>query len=206
VRLGRPQAAITALEPVLPWMDQHGGSAEAILAYGPLALAHLRRGDRESARRAANRVLEIIRTTKPIAHWNQIGLGATAEVFLHLWETAATTAERESMAAAARQTVEGQRAFARVFPFGQPFALLWQGSEEWLSGRRDAALVTWQRAITEAERLTMPYEEARARLELGRRLAPDDMARKNHLNRACELLAELKAADDLAVARAIIRR
>ncbi|HEX2570746.1 MAG TPA: AAA family ATPase [Polyangia bacterium] len=206
VRLGRPQAAITALEPVLPWMDQHGGSAEAILAYGPLALAHLRRGDRESARRAANRVLEIIRTTKPIAHWNQIGLGATAEVFLHLWETAATTAERESMAAAARQTVEGQRAFARVFPFGQPFALLWQGSEEWLSGRRDAALITWQRAITEAERLTMPYEEARARLELGRRLAPDDMARKNHLNRACELLAELKAADDLAVARAIIRR
>jgi tetratricopeptide (TPR) repeat protein len=206
VRLGRPQAAITALEPVLPWMDQHGGSAEAILAYGPLALAHLRRGDREAARRAGNRVLDIIRTTKPIAHWNQIGLGATAEVFLHLWETAATTAERESMAWAARQTVDGLRAFARVFPFGQPFALLWQGSEEWLSGRRDAALGTWQHAITEAERLTMPYEEARARLELGRRLAPDDMARKNHLGRACEILAELKAADDLLVARSIARR
>ena len=206
VRLGRPQAAITAVEPVLPWMDQHGGSAEAILAYGPLALAHLRRGDREAARRAANRVLDIIRATKPIAHWNQIGLGATAEVFLHLWETAATTAERESMAWAARQAVDGLRAFARVFPFGQPFALLWQGSEEWLLGRRDTALGTWQRAITEAERLTMPYEEARARIELGRRLAPDDLARKNHLNRACELLAELKAVDDLAVARAVIRR
>ena len=52
----------------------------------------------------------------------------------------------------------------------------------------------------------MPYEEGRARLELGRHLAPGTPTRQEHLRRARDLFTRLGAVHERARAEAELAR
>jgi hypothetical protein len=64
----------------------------------------------------------------------------------------------------------------------------------------------WRAGLAEAERLAMPFEQARARFELGRHLGLQEPARREHLLRAKALFAELGAVDDVARVQAELDR
>ena len=70
------------------------------------------------------RTLEVLRSIKPVAYWLQSGIASITEVYLTLWEQAATrpASEQEALAQGARAALRGLDTYARVFPFAQPCA------------------------------------------------------------------------------------
>jgi eukaryotic-like serine/threonine-protein kinase len=208
VRLGRAAEAIHELEQVLPWYQSHASSVEATIVYGTLALALLHSGQRERALELAASGLAHMRGIKPVNSLLLSGVRILAEVYLMEWERAldAQAAGAQELERSAGEACRLLRAFSRAFALAQPLSLLYSGHQAWLSGRTEAALRTWQRCTERAAELAMPYEEARARLELGRHLPPEAPEREAHLLRARELFQRLEAAVDLARAEAELRR
>ncbi|HZI13846.1 MAG TPA: serine/threonine-protein kinase PknK, partial [Myxococcus sp.] len=171
---------------------------------GTLSLALLHGGQRQRALELAARGMALMRGTRPVNGLMLGGVYTLAEVYLAAWELArgGPAAEARELERAAGEACRLLGAFARAFTFAEPSFLLCDGLRAWNSGRTGAALRAWQRCAGRAGELEMPYEEARARLELGRRLAPGDPAREAHLARARELFQRLEAAADLARAEA----
>jgi serine/threonine protein kinase len=200
LRLGQQTKARAALEESLAWTEAHGGLTDRITVDGTLALLRLREGNTGGAREAAEKALAKLSAGKPVAHFVYFGVMSVAEVLLTLWERdGGVDPTLADSAKAARKAVD---AFAKVFPFGQPAALLWRGNEAWVMGDAPRAWEMWRRCVTVAGRKGTAYEEARARLELGRHLPPEDPARKTHLQRAVALFTELGTREELAWARA----
>ena len=90
----------------------------------------------------------------------------------------------------------------------QPRDLLCSGHWHRLEGRWGQAARSWARAIQAAERLAMPYELARAHLELGRQLAeaersPLGLDRAAHLDRAAAGFEAMGSRADLAAVHAL---
>jgi serine/threonine protein kinase/tetratricopeptide (TPR) repeat protein len=208
MRLGRSAEAVALLKPELPEIDANAEASEKIVAYGTLALAHLRLGDSAQALSTAARTLELLRSIKPVTFFLYPGIIAMVEVYLTLWEQASTqgSAERESLRKDARAAIQILRTFARILPIAKPYAQLARGGEAWLLGRASVAKEAWRAALAEAEKLAMPFEQARARFELGRHLSPQEPSRQEHLLRAKALFSELGAVDDLAMTQAELDR
>ncbi|MCY1076528.1 serine/threonine-protein kinase [Archangium lansingense] len=208
VRLGRSAAPLQELDVELPWMEAHAGVSEKVVMQGVLALARLRRGQEAQALEEAKRGLELLRGMRPVAYWMYSGVSQVAEVYLTVWEQrgGGTPQGQKEQGRAAREACKAMRKFARTFAIGQPFALLCNGLEAWLSGRPEAAIRAWGRCVQRAVALRMPYEEGRGRFELGRHLPREAPTRRGQLLRARELFAELEAADDLARVEAELAR
>jgi hypothetical protein len=81
-------------------------------------------------------------------------------------------------------------------------AHLWQGVAQWWSRRREHALRTWHQTIALSERMGLPFEGARAHLEIGRRETRDIGLRRQHLAEAERLFRRLGCATELEWARA----
>ncbi|WP_257446950.1 serine/threonine-protein kinase [Archangium lipolyticum] len=208
VRLGRTAEVLRELEQVLPWFESHASATEKILLYGSMALALLHGGQRERALALAARSLALIKGTKPVNCLLLGGVRVVAEVYLSEWErvTGGQADGTGELVRAARDSCKLLRAYTRAFAFAQPFSLLCDGQEAWLSGRTEVALRTWRRCAERAVELAMPYEEGRARLELGRHLAPAVPERKVHLSLAREIFQRLGAAVDLVRTEAELAR
>ena len=200
LRLGQREQARAALEKTLAWTESQGGLTDRIIVDSTLALLRLREGNTGGAREAAEKALAKLSAGKPVAHFVYFGVMAVAEVLLTLWERdGGLDATLAVSARAARKAVD---AFAKVFPFGQPAALLWRGSEAWGAGDALRAWEMWRRCLTVAGKKGTVYEEARARLELARHLPAEDPARRTHATRAVELFTQLGTREELAWARA----
>jgi hypothetical protein len=97
--------------------------------------------------------------------------------------------------------------YGRAFPMARPRSLLCSGGWHRLEGRRRQAARSWARAVQAAEPLAMPWELARAHLELGRQLAGDERSplgldRDAHLARAAAGFQAMGCRADLeAVSR-----
>jgi hypothetical protein len=76
----------------------------------------------------------------------------------------------------ATQGVGNLGRYARVFPIGQPRALLHRGLIAWADGRAARARRDWRAALAAAERLDMRYEQALALDILGRHGEPGQRA------------------------------
>jgi predicted ATPase/DNA-binding SARP family transcriptional activator len=97
------------------------------------------------------------------------------EVCLALLEGGgAPGAEPAEVRATAATGLRRLQRYGRVFPMARPRARLCLGAWQELEGRRPQAVRSWAGAVDAAERLAMPWEAARARLELGRHLAPGE--------------------------------
>ena len=165
-------------------------------SYGLLALAALRRGDQRAARQAADDGMRLIEElASPTGYYTLGGYTGVASAYLALWETG-DPAQRDAMAARAREACRALRRFARVLPVGAPSAWLCNGRFAWLMGRPKAAIRSWNKCLRVADRLNMPYEQALAHVEIGQHLPTDDAARRAHLARAGEIFAALHAPVD----------
>ena len=202
VRLGQLDESLALLEEARPLADASAASHDDIRCYGVLALAAERAGDDARAKDAARRALAVISATRPVAYWTYDGIEAVVEAAMLMWERD-RTAENAKLAS---EALRGAEAYAAIFPIGKPFALLWRGLHHHVSGKPEKARDVWLRCVAEAYRLGMPYEEARAHLEIGRHLSLRDPARRGHLTRAASMLAELGAAPDHALADAELTR
>lgn len=188
--LGEAEALLTA--------NFDGARAEELWVYALMARATLRRGAPHTARALANAALGLIGALPPATIYALGGYDAIAEVFLGLLETHPPAEARSGkmLRCAARQACDSLGRFALVFPVARPAARTWGGLQSWLVGRHGSARRQWARAIADARRLGMPYDEARARYQLGRHSVGAE--RREQLARAAAIFARLGCAADLA--------
>jgi tetratricopeptide (TPR) repeat protein len=184
-------------------------NADAIRVYGLLAQLYLWQGDPEAARHTAELGLRTIMQSQPTTFFSFSGYAGVAQVYLALWQTGSdhSSTDGEMPAKAARHACKALHKFARVFPFAQPRAWLYQGRYDWLAGKARKAHKAWQKSLTSARRLAMPYEAGLAHYEIGYHLATDNNpTRAEHLNRASEIFTQLEAACDLALVQEELKR
>ncbi|APR83966.1 Serine/threonine protein kinase [Minicystis rosea] len=198
LRLGRTEEAVALCQEARPMADASAPSHDDVRCYGVLALAAWRAGDAQLARTSVERALQVILATRPVAYWTHDGVTFAAEAALAMLEaaSAAPPYERAAFEKLADQGVRGAEAFAKVFPIGKPFALLWRGLRHQLAGRPDKARRLWESCRAEAERMSLPYEEGRALLELGRHLPPGHPDRRPLLARASAIFERLSTVPD----------
>jgi hypothetical protein len=153
------------------------------------ALVALGAGDAAAARIAADRAAESLWNLPPVMNMLIPHLSALCDVYLGLLAGAAPGAADGSLRRAAREACAALRRFVRVFPIVAPIVGAHQGRLDWLAGRGAVAVKRWQAALSAAERLAMPYEQARAARALAAHGPVAEIAR--HAERARALAAEL---------------
>jgi class 3 adenylate cyclase/tetratricopeptide (TPR) repeat protein len=207
LRTGGPEQADGALSLVrtaLGLFTENADKISMLGSYGLLATACLRRGDRDSARQAADDGLRLIaEMPSPTAYYMLGGYAGVAGTYLELCK-AGDRPDHELMKRRAGEACRALRRFARTFPLGMPSARLCDGLAASLMGKQRAALKAWQRCLLVAAKLHMPYEEARAHLEIGQHLPGNDPQRQTHLVRACELFTAAGTPFELARARQLL--
>jgi hypothetical protein len=67
-----------------------------------------------------------------------------------------------------------------------------------LHGRRTRAIASWQRAVTESERLVIPFNTVRAYLEIARHTPPGSAERRVSCDAARAIAERIGAAGELA--------
>jgi len=201
LRLGHTEAAITLWQKAFPLLESVTVSRlTETLSYGGLAVGHLRQGDFELARRAADAAHQLLRQARTTGYPTFEGYAGAAEVYLALWEAETQQAQRaltqSDLRALATQSSDMLWNYAKTYPIGRPRALLFKGLADWLEGAPAEAVKRWQTSLVEAERLGMPYEQGLAHYEIGRHVVGDE--RHHQLAQARQLFAKLGAAFDLA--------
>jgi class 3 adenylate cyclase/tetratricopeptide (TPR) repeat protein len=197
---GRIDAVVARLQMATELLAGHGSRADEILSNGVLALAFLRRQDKERARRTAGRATGLIAQAEPGAVHIFEGYACLAEAYLGLWESG-----DRSAAQLARQACAALRQYARAVPIAAPRAWSCEGLGAHLAGHHRHGLAAWRKSLAVAERLGMPCEQARAHYQLGRHLPVNDPAREAHLTRAGEIFADIGALYELARVQAHTR-
>jgi len=204
LRLGRIDEAVRSVESIEldELLAEH--RFEKTWASAVLALACLRRGERERAFQLARETGQPFTSSDP-RYASLMPCSCVAEVFLELWEAGGdrSPGEGKALAGSALQSCKALHGYARVFPIGRPYAWLCQGRYEWLAGRAARAQKAWQKSLLAAVRLGMPYEQGLAHYEIGRHAAGP--GRYSHLVRACEILGRLGAAYDRERAEAALK-
>ncbi len=201
VRLGRFDEAVPALKTALELIAQMIDRGSEIIARGLLAVTYLYQGQPQLARSAADAVARLYaESSRRFSVADLEGHSGAAEVFLTLWETGGHQPlhGQQALAASASAALKAARHYARIYPIGEPRAWLLQGLHDWLAGRPRQASRAWQRSLSAAERLEMPYEQGRAHHEIGRHLDAGDPARERHLARAREIFDQIGATYDAA--------
>jgi eukaryotic-like serine/threonine-protein kinase len=103
----------------------------------------------------------------------------------------AGTAEPE-LVRGSREACRALDRFARAYPVGVPRSLWAAGWFAHLDGRTRRAPASWRRSLEVAERLRMPYDQARAHVALAD-TAEDDAVAADHRARAKALLDDMGA-------------
>jgi DNA-binding SARP family transcriptional activator/predicted ATPase len=172
-------------------MARSVAQADVIRCHGMLALAYARQGDLPRARQCAQTAAQLTSRNQLAGVWTLEGFAAVAETWLAHWE--ATRNSPREVAVAARRACQAMWRFARIFPVGQPRAWLYEGRRRWLLGQRARAVHAWQQGLTLAKGLNMPYEQARAHIELGRHPTTAEAGLADeHRRQARNLLASLE--------------
>ncbi len=214
ILLGQTDEASRAAEAALALVSAAKGTDRVarLSAYGALARIRLYQGDLARVEQTIADLAPMVAESSPTAHGAFSGYDGLAEATLAVWaaETLAGAGERKSasrlreLELKARQACLALRRYARVFPVARPRALLRQGMYEWLAAKPARAHQTWQKALAQAEKLDMPYDQGLAHCTIGQHLKADDPARAQHLNRAGGIFADLGSAYDLARVQAVL--
>ena len=201
---GKFAEALTCLEEIKILLKEDSHIMDEALhidLYGLLALVHLRQNEPEPALAAAEEALRLTKKTLPTSYLSLPGYAAIAETFISLCDSHIEGSKNDNRKSTARRAYKALRGYARVFPIGQPRSYRWQGVYQWMSGRHNSARKLWQKGITAAKELAMPYDEGLLHYEMGLRLPLEDPTRSEHLNQACKIFEQLEVSYDLERAR-----
>jgi tetratricopeptide (TPR) repeat protein len=188
--------AISFLQTAIGLFEENIDKISVVGSFGMLAIAHLRRGDRQAALEAAAAGMRLIREmATPTGYYSLAGYAGVTNAYLVLAQS--DPAGREIHLAQAREACRGLNRFARTIPLGYASACLCRGRLAWLEGKPKVALRAWKKCIAVAARLGMRYELALAYFELGQHLPENHPERASHLALAQEIFAATNARFDL---------
>lgn len=191
--LGKTNQAAELLEKALALytLITDSGTAEQS-TLGTLAAVYLRKGELEKARNAADKTARLLRQASVRIAPSFDSYSNVAHVYLALWENSGTQREKSEMKALAKQALDALHKFARTYPIARARSLLWQGLYDWLDGKPRSAQKNWQKSLSAAQKMSMPYDEALVYREIGRHAAGSE--RDLNLARANEIFGRLGVA------------
>ncbi|MEO5769709.1 MAG: AAA family ATPase, partial [Polyangia bacterium] len=180
------------------------GFAEWIYALGPLALAQLRAGDPEGARRSADLCVDWMTKGSAPVFYNINAYAAVVEVYLSLVERAPDAAARRELVGRARRAVKRLAGVGRVMPVASPRACYWRGvAAVRLGGQGQTARRWFRKGMARARALEMAYDEALALAALGE-WGADVVDNQRILRQALKTFEELGAGYDKARVEALL--
>ena len=191
LRLGKITQAATMMEKVLKLFDliADSGLAEQN-TQGILTVTYLHAGELDKALNAADKTARLLKQAFiPIAP-SFDSYSNVAYIYLVLWERSGTPRKKSEMKPFARQACRALNQFARIHPIAKSRGFLWQGLYDWLNGKPRNAQKNWQKSLVEAQKLSMPYDEALAYREIGRHTTGAE--RDLNLARANEIFSRLR--------------
>ncbi|MCP4423053.1 MAG: AAA family ATPase [Chloroflexi bacterium] len=170
LRQGRFDEAVELAESALALLRQTADLSEEARCNVTAAVGKLRMGDKDGAIEYVDAAVRLINESMstPTTFFTLDAYAGIAEVYLWLWRESREqgTAERKALRKAAKRAVWRLRGFARVFPFGQAGSWLYRGMWEWENGRHKRARRAWEKSVSLAQELNMPYEETLAQRQL----------------------------------------
>src|SRR5690606_15857169 len=170
--LGKTNQAAELLEKALALytlITDSGAAGQSSL--GTLAAVYLRKDELEKARNAADTSARLLRQSSVRTAPSFDSYSNAAHVHLSLWENSGTQREKSEMKALAKQALDALHKFARTYPIARARSLLWQGLYDWLDGKPRSAQKNWQKSLSAAQKMSMPYDEAMVYREIGRHAA-----------------------------------
>jgi hypothetical protein len=199
VRMGKAKEAAELLLKHVPAIQEQQIVVQELNGYGVLSLALLRAEDPEQALRFAFAATQTLTKVRVQSHIMYFGEFALAEALFELLQRIGPSenARREELLKAAQLVCRMLDGFARTFKFGGPGTRFCRAKLHWATGEREKAQRLWRDSIAAAQRLAMPFEEAKARLDLAKTLAAESPERQEHLARARELFVQLQCAWEL---------
>lgn len=208
IRLGNEAVSIPMLEEALQILEEIPNRASSINTNAQLALAYLRSGENKKALAYADVVLGLAEGSSPTVYALLMGFAAVAEVYFTLWDAALHRKpdqtqgglDRELLQSSAEKGLKLLQAFKKVFPFGQAYALYYQGWYESLTGKSSAAIKSWQAGLTAAKKYHVLYEEGLICVRLGSSLENSNR-RDEHLQRATAIFENMGAVHELGFAK-----
>ena len=210
IRQGRVEVAREWAETALQVARAIGEAVSRLSNSGLLALIAVESGELERARALVDEGAALLAELPRFAtaHHLLYGLDTFSEAILLLWEREAPapgSAAWKAHADRAALALSRMKGYAQSFSIGAPAAANRRALWHWLHGRRAKAIAAWQRAIAAAERRGIPYEAAKAHLELARHLPLGAAERRSHAEAAAAIYAKLGAARGLERCEAISR-
>ena len=154
-----------------------------------MALAELRRGNLRKALTAGEVLLTRVSKQPPSNYSTIAAYAAPAEVYAEAWRQSPSDRDLKRQFQKALRML---KRYARVFPIGRPWLLMWQGLYNELRGQSKSAIRNLEMSLAEAIRLEMRLDEARALKELARLLGDSDAAAHDYRSRAEKIMAEVK--------------
>jgi tetratricopeptide (TPR) repeat protein len=194
LRLGlniHAEQAVELVGAALPLLAKGVDRGEAARAYGSLALAHTRLGQRDLAGAALKQAIRLVMELQLVSFGVFGGYFNIAETILRLIEDESDSPRRTELLNLSAQMGKALERFTKPFPIGRPRAAVWLGLDAWLRGNPALAARLWQKGLAQAGRLGMPYEIALAEYEIGRHAT--GLHRQARLTRARSLFAECGA-------------
>jgi hypothetical protein len=181
-------------------------TVDAARLHAATARRHVAAGRRADAWRALRTADHLLGQRPSFEQYVLEAHAGVVEVCLTLLEQDPDPAELRTTAAAALRRLHR---YAARFPMARPRELICRGWYAWLDRHTTAARRAWTRAIREADRRRMPYELARAHLELGRHLnagqrSPLGLDRAGHLELAAAGFQSVGCAADQRRAQAAL--
>ncbi len=204
LRLAPPDSlkqAAVKLKLALDLLFNNLDQSDQILANGVLAHLYLRQQQPQLALKKAKDTLTLIQQSSPTMYHIFDGYAGVAEVYLQAWAVN-DTVKNTALMRSCRSTCQAFHQYAKVFPIGQPRAWLYQGLYDWQSDNPRNANKAWQKSLSHAQTLVMPYEEALAHYEIGRHT--QDQPRQEHLTQALDIFERLGANYDVGRVRLAI--
>jgi tetratricopeptide (TPR) repeat protein len=156
VAQGRFDEALPRLAEARAVLDTLEDSASQIITSGLETLAHVRRGDHDAARAAADDTTRRLRSSRAVVYSTVLGYLGCAEGYLEL------AAHDRSLMPTAARAVSDLRTFALLFPFAGPAYARYRAQLHALTGHPRRARRGFERAVALSRRLAMPYDEAQA--------------------------------------------
>jgi class 3 adenylate cyclase/tetratricopeptide (TPR) repeat protein len=169
--------------------------ADAILAFGTMAQAHVRAGEVRKARLAAERVVRFIEQSITCSYYllsGYHGLGETLTTLFEMRRADGAGHERRML----ETTLSTFRIFAFMYPTARPMSLIWHGAYARIDGRKRRARRYFVKSLDRATRLDMPYALAIAHREIALLDEEGTPARRGHVEQARALFGQCGAAKD----------
>jgi class 3 adenylate cyclase/tetratricopeptide (TPR) repeat protein len=177
---------------------------------GIRAISNWRLGSELEAIKNCARALPILISLPPQVYSLLMGYRMVAQVTFEAWEQGkcfdvAGWRSKHEIKKTAQTLLKLFNKYDNTFLIGKPSLHYFLGWSHWLDGRNKQAFKEWQSGAEKAKELAMPWDEANALREMGRR-TNDESKRNEYLKSALELFTASHAIHDVAVTKSYLNK